>query len=70
MATLTITIPDDQLLRVETALCTVNGVAVSAANAKQIVVNYIRQTVIGYETDQNTRAAVAALTPPADPGLT
>jgi hypothetical protein len=42
MATLNINIPDDQVTRVVTALCTLQGVAVSPANAKQVLIAHIK----------------------------
>jgi hypothetical protein len=70
MATLTITIPDDQLTRVVTALCTLQGVAVSPANAKQVLIAHIKQIVYGFENDANTRTAIAGLPALPDPGMT
>lgn len=70
MASLTINIRDDQLTRVLTALCTLQGVAVSPANARQVIIDHIRQMVYGFETDANTRTAIAGLPALPDPGLT
>lgn len=74
MATLTITIPDAQLTRVQTALCVPKGVPVTGPNAKDAVISLMKSAVFGYERgldEVDARAAYdAAIQPGPDPGLT
>lgn len=67
MATLTITIPDDQVARVQEAFAPMahrmpprTGPA-TQAEIKAIVIGFIRQTVRRYERDKAVSAAEAAL---------
>jgi hypothetical protein len=70
VATITLTIPDAQLARVVSALCRSGGKPASNANAKAVVIDMVRQTVVNVESTDATAASLAALVPPADPGLT
>lgn len=71
MATLTITIDDTQLPRVVEALCVTGNVSPpTAANARQVVRQWIRRTTIAYEQERDQRAAVNAVPAPVDPGVT
>ena len=65
MATITITIPDAQLQRVINGLCASVGTAATPANAKQVVLTYIKATVLAVEQ----QVAVQAIQPGPDPGL-
>lgn len=49
MATVTITIPDEYANIVVAALCDTEGTTPTAANAKKVVVNYIKDTTINYK---------------------
>jgi hypothetical protein len=72
MASITITIPDDKAQRVLDAFAGTFGwvdVATSgskAAFAKQKLIDYIRDTTLGYEQVQQ-EATVRAATPPVAP---
>jgi hypothetical protein len=71
MAQVTITIPDAELPRVMEALCvTGNRAPVNAANAKQVVIDWATRVTREYEAARDRQAAVAAVPPPADPGIT
>lgn len=65
MAVITLTIPDAQLPRVRAALCIQAGLPESNANAKEALVQWIKQVVRGVERD----AAVAAQPPIVDPDV-
>jgi hypothetical protein len=65
MATITITIPDAQLQRVINGLCVAGRIPATPANAKQVVLDYIKGAVLNAEQ----LAAVQALPPGPDPGL-
>lgn len=74
MATLSITIPDSEVTRVQTALCESQGMAVSAANAKAVVVSLIKGVVFAREraaTQASAQATydAAVSAQPVDPGL-
>jgi hypothetical protein len=71
MATMTITIPDSELSRVVEALCVTQGVGpVNPANGRLAVVSWMKRTVLEYDRSKANNAAVAAVAPPSDPGLT
>lgn len=53
MAQIIIEVPDNQVTRVQTALCTTANLAISAANAKSVIVNYIKAVVKRYEAEQS-----------------
>lgn len=62
MATITLTIPDNQEQRVMDALCNTAGVAVSGPNAKAVIANYIKAVVRRYEaklSEQTNNISVA-----------
>lgn len=63
MAAITITIPDEHLARVRHALTTDAGVEDTAANAKAVVVDYIKAVVRRVENREAQEAALAAITP-------
>lgn len=76
MAQITLTIPDNQVQRVVDALvyaqsdpATGEPLAATPANAKAVVIGWIRDQVKTYEHEQARRAAFAALTPPDTSGL-
>lgn len=69
MATVSITIPDAQLTRVVNALCDAAGLSRSSANARAAIIEHIKRTVINVERGVAEHAALAAVTPPSDPGL-
>ena len=56
MATISLTIPDAQLARVRAALCAQAGLPETNANAKEALIQWVKQVVRGIEHD----AAVAA----------
>lgn len=60
MATITLTIPDAVLPRVRAALCTKAGLPDSNPNAKEAVIQWIKETVqaVEYEAAVQARAAV------------
>ncbi len=70
MAEITITIPDDQAVRVRNALCDSVALPRTAANARGVVVRFIRDTVRNTERTQAVKAAMAQVAEPADPGVT
>lgn len=49
MANITITIPDDKVTRVVTALCNTAGLPVTNANAKKTIIDHIKATTLNYE---------------------
>lgn len=58
MATLTITIPDAVVPRVQTALCAYGQrPTVNAANAKAVVVDFIKTVTRNYEADTAAAAS-------------
>lgn len=57
MATITLTIPDALLPRVRTALCIYGKVPDTNANAKQVVVDWVKSTVLMVEYAAATQAA-------------
>jgi len=65
MASINLTIPDAQLPRVRAALCAQAGLAESNANAKEALIQWVKQVVRGYERD----AAVAAQPPVVEPDV-
>ena len=71
MATITLTIPDAQLLRIQNALCALYGYQTKlpdgsanpvsqAAFSKQQIVNYIQQSVLAYEVPTTMQATQTA----------
>jgi hypothetical protein len=71
MATMTITIDDAQVSRVIEALCVTAGVApANAANARQVVRDWVKRTTLEYERRRDSVAAVQALPTPVDPAVT
>lgn len=70
MAVFTITIPDDQVTRVASALCAAGGYAtVSTNNARLAVMAMILQTVSNVEASAARQAALAAIKPATGPAL-
>ena len=59
MASIIVTIPDAQLTRVVNGLCAMAGVAATPANAKVVVLSYIKTAVLSAEQ----QAAVQAIVP-------
>ena len=53
MANITLTIPDNQIQRVIDALCGRARVTPSGANAKTVVINYVKSVVRRYEAEQS-----------------
>lgn len=53
MANITITIPDQYIDRVATALCISAGMAVTNANAKKVLIDYLKNTTLSYEATAN-----------------
>lgn len=51
MANITITIPDEYMTRVATALCTSGGVEVSNANAKIELIKHLKSITLAYEAE-------------------
>jgi hypothetical protein len=71
MAQMTITIADEHVTRVITALCVTGGKSpINAANAREVVREWVRTTTLAYERREAERVAVAGITPPTDPGIT
>jgi hypothetical protein len=71
MATMTITIDDTQVPRVIEALCVRAGVApANAANARQVIRDWVKRTTLEYEKERAMRDAIAALPAPVDPAVT
>jgi len=72
MATLTITIPDAVATRVYTALCVRGSLPVNAANAKTVVIDYIKTVTKHYEGEAagNTAKATALATADTEIALT
>jgi hypothetical protein len=70
MATMTITIPDAVLTRVITALCVSHNVPVTAANAKQEVINMIMARVKVYEGNQAAQTAQTSANTDIDTNIT
>lgn len=66
MATITLTIPDASLPRVRAALCIKGGLPDTNANAKQVVIDYVKAVV--REVERNT--AIAAQPPIVEPDVT
>lgn len=69
MADITITIPNTQLARVVTALCSVGGYVGDPSDqtarrefARGVLRDHVRQTVLRYEQQQAAAAAMAAVT--------
>lgn len=60
MANVTLTIPDDKIDRVATALCETAGLPVSNANAKVALIDYIKGTTLGYESKASAEALKVA----------
>lgn len=69
MATVTLTIPDQYLDRVVTALCAGAGVPATPANAKKALLEFVRTTVRNVEQAAAVDAAAAAVTPPDVSGI-
>lgn len=70
MAIFTITVPDDQVTRVASALCAAGGYAtVSADNARLAVMAMIMQTVVNVEASAARQAALDAIKPGTPPAL-
>lgn len=65
MASITLTIPDADLPRVRAALCAHAGVADSNANAKAVVVTWVKGIVREFEYN----AAVVARPPIVEPDV-
>lgn len=61
MATISIDIPAGQTARVVSALCAAGGLPESPANAKQVVINWIKATVRNVETAAAQEAAAVAV---------
>lgn len=57
MATISITIADADLPRVIHALCVTAGVAETAANARQVVVQRVKDTVLNVEWSDAVNSA-------------
>lgn len=71
MAQLTLTIPDEHVARVIEALCITGGKSpINAANAREVVRDWVKTTTLNYERREAERAAVIAVIPPDDPGIT
>jgi len=75
MATLSITIPTDQVNRVQDAICAVYGYnpdtdGTKTAFTKGVVINFIKNTVKSYEVDQASVAAREAALADAEAGIT
>ena len=67
--TVTFTIPSAQVPRVINDLCVAAGLPVSAANAKQAVINWVAATCQNVDNAVAQQAALAALTAATAPGL-
>lgn len=70
MAEVKLTIPTQDVPRVTSALCQSAGLSVSAANAKQALVNHIKQTVRNVERSEADAAVAAAVVEPVEPAIT
>jgi hypothetical protein len=60
MAQITLTIPDEHVQRVIDALClgTANPVPATPANAKDVVIQWVKDHVLEYEMEMARRAAI------------
>lgn len=63
MASITLTIPDEQLPRIRAALCTHGGLTESNANAKKVVIQMVRQVVQQIEHNAAVTAQAAIVIP-------
>jgi hypothetical protein len=59
MAVISITIPNAVLDRVVTAVC--DGVDVSNAKAKQVMIDYVKGKIIAYESGPATQSAISGI---------
>lgn len=70
MATFSVTIPDTQITAVTAALCAAGGYALTGNtttdtnNARQVVINFIQQTVLNVAMAQARQQALAGIAPP------
>lgn len=69
MATITLTIADAVLPRVRAALCAHAGLADSNPNAKEAVIQLVKETVQSVEYNAAMQAASAAVVEPDVSGL-
>lgn len=46
---ITLTVPDDKVTRIATALCHEYNLPVTNANAKKVLIDFVKNTTIGYE---------------------
>ena len=65
----TFTIPAAQVSRVVNDLCVAAGLPVSAANAKQAVINWVTQTCINVDNGAAQQAAISGVAQATSPGL-
>lgn len=65
----TFTIPSAQVSRVVNDLCVAVGLPVSAANAKQAVINWVTQTCINVDNNAAQQAAISGVAQATSPGL-
>ena len=49
MANITITIPDESIPRFIEALCASNNLPINGANARKVVIQYVKDVTKGYE---------------------
>ena len=66
MAAISITVPDQVVNRVITALCVQAGTSPSAANAKAQIIQLVKQVVKTYESQQASQTAQLAASQDVD----
>jgi poly-beta-hydroxyalkanoate depolymerase len=69
MAQVCFTIPNDKVERVINALCGHYGLQANAQNARQVIIDFVRRTVVDWERKQDIEDAISGIVVRDDPGI-